>query len=238
MSYAHVFPHGDVEEIGNNIFMVRGSIKLNPVIRITRNMAVVRNGREISLINPVRVNDRVLKQIANIGEIKHLIRTGALHGVDDPYYVDNFGARMWSQPGGTAYTTPKIDVEISADTRLPFDDATAIIFEKTKQPECGLHIADGDGLLLTCDAIQNYGDYSYNNLLARMMLPFIGFPKKTLVGPIWTKLMTPEGESLESDVRKLLALPFNRLLAAHGTLLTSGAHAAVKAAIDEVFPAN
>ena len=28
---------------------------------------------------------------------------------------------------------------------------------------------------LTCDAIQNYGDYSHNNWIARMMMPIIGF---------------------------------------------------------------
>ena len=47
-----------------------------------------------------------------------------------------------------------------------------------------------EGLLLSCDSIQSYGDYRYNSLLARWIMPWIGFPKTTLVGPRWLKLMT------------------------------------------------
>lgn len=236
MSYEKVYPHGDVEEIGHEIYMVRGSINLNPLVRITRNMVFVRQGSELSLINPVRVDDRVLKQITSLGEIKRVIRTGALHGIDDPFYVDTFKAEMWSQIGGSIYTKPIIDTVLNEETTLPFDNAKIVEFKNTKEPECALHIADQDGILLTCDGIQNYGDYSYNNFLARMMLPFIGFPKTTIVGPIWLKLMTQEGGSLEKDLRQLLELKFDRLLSAHGTYLSSGAHQAVERAINKAFP--
>ena len=235
MTYAPVYPHGEVEEIGQDIFMVRGSIKMNPIVRITRNMVLVREGAEVSLINPVRVNDAVLGQISGLGKISHVIRTGAFHGVDDPFYVDTFGATMWAQPGGTTYRTPSIDKEIDESTALPFSRATVVTFKFTKQPECVLHIADGSGLLITCDAIQNYGDYSYNNLPARILMPFIGFPKETIVGPIWTKLMSTERGSIEDDLRQILALEFDRLMSAHGTYLASGAKVAVERAIEKAF---
>ena len=235
MSYAPIYPHGEVEEIGANVFMVRGSIKLNPLVRITRNMVFVRSAGEISLVNPIRVSDTVLEQIKKIGSIEHLIRTGALHGIDDPFYMERFKPTMWSQPGSSVYTEPPIDVELTATTELPFPNAKLIIYENTLEPECGLHIADDDGLLITCDAIQHYGDYSYNNLLAKAILPFIGFPKTTIVGPIWLKLMTPEGGTLEADLKQLLDLPFNRLIAAHGTFLQQGAREAVEKAIAKAF---
>jgi len=98
-----------------------------------------------------------------------------------------------------------------------------------------LLLKSAGGLLLTCDAIQHYGDYSYNNLPARLMMPFIGFPRTTIVGPVWLKLMTPEEGNLEASFRKLLELKFDRLLAAHGTLLTKGANAAVARAVDKAF---
>jgi len=238
MNYERIYPHGEVEEIGSEIYVVRGSINLNPLVRITRNMVFIRQGSELSLINPVRVDDRVLKQMASLGEIKRVVRTGAMHGIDDPFYVDTFGAEMWSQAGGTIYTKPSIDVVINDGTALPFDNAKIIEFKNTKEPECALHIADDDGILITCDAIQHYGDYSYNNFLARVMMPFIGFPKTTIVGPIWLKLMTSEGGSLESDMRQLLDAKFDRLVSAHGTYLPNGAHQAVEKAIDKAFAAN
>ena len=91
------------------------------------------------------------------------------------------------------------------------------------------------GVLFTCDAIQNYGDYRHNTLLARLVMPFIGFPKTTLVGPIWLKLMTPEGASLRGEFDRLLGLEFDHLLAAHGSFLRGGAQAAVEKAIEKAF---
>lgn len=230
-----IYPHGEIEEITQDIFMLRGSIKMNPLVRITRNMGIVRNGGELSLINPVRVNERVESQLTALGEIKHVLRLGCFHGVDDPYYVEKFGAQMWAQAGGTTYTEPKIDQALSSGAGLPFDDAEIFEFAGTKQPECALLINKGKGILFTCDAIQNYGDYSYNNLAAKILMPFIGFPRTTLVGPIWLKLQTREGENLESEFRKLLELNFDSLLAGHGTLLESGAHGAVERAINKAF---
>ena len=235
MSYAPIYPHGHLEQIGDEVYVLRGSIKLNPIMRITRNMVLVREGSEISLINPVRANDEVLKQIAALGKIAHVVRTGAFHGIDDPFYVEQFSAKMWAQPGGITYTTPNIDKEIDESTELPFSRASLVTFKNTKEPELALLIADGDGLLITCDAIQHYGDYSYNNLPARLMMPLIGFPKETLVGPIWTKVMATERGSLEDDLKQLLSLDFNRLIAAHGTYLETGAYNAVRNAIDKAF---
>ena len=230
-----IYHHGNVEEIAEDIFMLRGSIKMNPLVRITRNMGIIRNGDELSLINPVRVNAKVEAQIAKLGQIKHIIRLGCFHGVDDPYYVEKFGARMWAQLGGTTYTVPKIDKELDSVAPLPFDNAEIFEFAGTTQPESALLIKRGTGILFTCDAIQNYGDYSYNNIVAKILMPFIGFPRTTIIGPIWLKYQTPEDETLEPEFRRLLGLKFDRLLAAHGTLLKTGAHAAVERAVNKVF---
>jgi len=234
-SYPPAYPHGDIEEIGSDIFMLRGSIKMNPAVRITRNMAVLRRGTELTLVNPLRLNERGERQLAALGKVTNLLRLGAMHGVDDPYYVDKFSARMWSQAGGSTYTSPAIDVELTASTELPFDGGSLFFYQGTTQPECALLMADGDGILLSCDAVQHYGDYSYCNLPAKLMMPLLGFARTTIVGPIWLKLMTPAGGSLKEQFERLLELRFERLLAAHGTLLSSGAHASVERAVGRAF---
>lgn len=232
---SRIYPHGKVEQISEDVFMVRGSINMNRFVRITRNMAIIREGGELTIVNPLRVNKAVEDEILSLGSIAHVMRLGAFHGVDDSYYVDKFSAKMWAQVGGTTYITPQITDVLSEGCALPFANGQIIEFSGSVQPECVLLLNTGCGLLLTCDAIQNYGDYSYNNFLAKIMLPFVGFPKKTIVGPIWLKFMTPAGQSLEKQFRNLLELPFDSLLAAHGTLKKSGAHSAVREAIDTAF---
>jgi hypothetical protein len=49
-------PHDDIVEVLPDLFVVYGSIRLPlPGMRISRNMAVVRQGGALTLINPVRM---------------------------------------------------------------------------------------------------------------------------------------------------------------------------------------
>jgi hypothetical protein len=235
MAYPAVCPHDPIEQIGEDVFMVRGSVKLNPVLRITRNMAIVRHGGELTLINPLRLSETELARLDAMGEVKHVVRMGAFHGMDDPFYVDRYRPRFWSQSGGSTYREPSIDEEIDDSTTLPFPGARVLCFRGTKQPEAVILLTRGKGLLLTTDSIQHYGDYSHNNLLARLIMPFIGFPRTTIVGPFWMKLMTPEGGSLKAEFGRILELEFDSLLSAHGTFLKTGAHEAVRQAVAKAY---
>ena len=72
--------------------------------------------------------------------------------------------------------------------------------------------------------------------LARAVMPFIGFPKTTIVGPVWLKLMTPEGRNLRDALEALMDYEFDSLLGAHGSFLASGAKSNLRKAIDRAFP--
>lgn len=233
--FAPPYPHDPIEQIDDDVFMARGSIKMNALTRITRNMAIIRHEGELTLIDPLRLNSAEEAKLDTLGTVTNIIRLGAFHGLDDPYYVDRYDCKLWAQEGGTTYPKPEISVTLSEATKLPFPDGKLLTLNGTVQPESVLLLKRGKGLLLTCDAIQHYGDYSNNNFLARLLMPFIGFPKKTIVGPIWLKVMTPEGKSLESEFHRILELDFDRLLSAHGTLIERDAHSLVAQAINTAF---
>ena len=56
-----IYPHGDIESLGADIFAVRGSIRINLFMRISRNMAIVREGNELTLVNPIRLRPEIEK---------------------------------------------------------------------------------------------------------------------------------------------------------------------------------
>ena len=85
-SHPPAYPHDPVEEIAPNVFMVRGSIKLNALMRITRNMAVIRHEGTLTLVNPIRLSPAGEAELRALGDIKRIIRLG-LHGIDDRYYI-------------------------------------------------------------------------------------------------------------------------------------------------------
>ena len=123
MAYPTVCPHDSIEQIADEVFMVRGSVKLNPILRLARNMAIVRHAGELTLINPLRLVEAELSRLDELGTVKHIVRMGAFHGQDDPFYMDRYKPRFWSQAGGTTYTEPAIDEAIDDRTTLPFPDA-------------------------------------------------------------------------------------------------------------------
>lgn len=235
MTNSTVYPHDPIEEIQPDVFMVRGEIGLNRLVVITRNMAIVRHDGELTLIDPIRLSPSEEKRLESLGKVRRVLRLGPMHGVDDAYYLDRYGAELWAPGLSESYPEPRPDRLLDESSPLPFPDARLFRFEGAKQAEAALLLTRGPGLLITCDAIQTYADYSHNNRIARMLLPFIGFPKRTIVGPIWVKLMTPEGGNLESEFRRLLDLDFDQLLSAHGTFLDEGAKRACEAAVDKMF---
>jgi hypothetical protein len=233
-AHAPAYPHDAVQQIADDVFAVRGSLLMNPLIRISRNMAIVRHGGELSLINPIRLNDAGLGALQRLGKIRRIVTLGAMHGLDDAWYREQFGVECWARPGSRKYPSP-VDCRLLDEQQLlPFPDAQLFCFHGT-QPESALLLARGQGLLLTCDAIQHYGDYHHASPVAKLVLPLLGFSKTTLIGPIWLKKVTPAGGTLRGDFERLLQLKFDSLFGAHGSFLPAGAHVAVEAAVRKAF---
>ena len=228
-------PHGPIEALTERVYAVRGCMRVNGVLTISRNMAIVKHGDALTLVNPVRLDAAGERALEALGTVTAIVRLGAMHGRDDPYCRERFGADFWCQPGGSVYPDPPVDRPLGPDSPLPFPDAELFCFAGAREPEAALLVGDGPGVLLTCDAIQHYGDYSNHNLPARLAMPLMGFSRTTLLGPIWLKVMTPAGASLRDEFERLLALEFDALLAAHGTWLPEGAKAGVRRAVRRAF---
>ena len=228
-------PHGGIESITRRLHIVRGSKRMNPLVRISRNMVVLRDADGLTLVNPIRLNPAGEESLEALGPVRRMVRLGAMHGMDDRYCKERFSAEFWCQPGGTIYPEPTADRLLEDGAELPFPDAELFCFRGVRQPEAALLVHGAPNVLLACDAIQHYGDYSYHNAMARLAVPFIGFPKTTLVGPIWLKAMTPTGASLRQEFERLLEWDVGALASAHGTFLASGAKDAARRAVERAF---
>lgn len=238
MSYPPVLPHDPPRQIAENLYVVHSCIKINPVVRFTRNMAIVREGQELTLINPVRMNKTGLARLESLGKVRHVLRLGPMHGRDDPFYVDRYNAEFWSFEGGKTYTQPKITQALSEGCSLPFSGARLFAFNYMTEPEGAILLERSPGILLTCDAIQSYSTPPYTphtNWFTRRLMPRIGFPRKTLIGPMWMKGLVTDRDGMKAEFERLLNWDFDQLLSAHGTFLSKNAHREVQQAFDTMF---
>ena len=110
MTDSPIYPHDPIEEIQPDVFMVRGSIKLNPVIRITRNMAIIRHNDELTLVDPIRLSSDEEKHLEALGTVKQILRLGPMHSVDDAYYMNRYAAPLWAPGPPDLQPEPKPDV--------------------------------------------------------------------------------------------------------------------------------
>ncbi len=228
-------PHDPVQALLPDLFWVHGSVELRPGMFLNRNMAVVRRGSELSLISSVRLSDEGRAALDALGTVTNVVRIGNFHGMDDSYYVHEYGARFWCLPGKQARAEPKPAELLSADN-LPFDAAVLHVYEGATFPECAIVLAQDGGVLLTADSLQNWVDWSHCSDGMDKMSAQMGFSLDMLVGPPWLAAATPEGGSIEADFRRLLEHDFDHMLGAHGGFQRGGAKARVAAAIDKVYP--
>ena len=226
-----VEPHGPLVPIFDDAWYVTGSVAFRPLVRLPRNMIVVRHQGELTVINAVRLDDKGKADLDALGKVAHVLRIG-FHAMDDAYYIYQYGAKLWVVAGTSAPAPGASLGELSEHTRLPFPDSRVFIFRKTVRPEAAILIERDGGLLITCDSVQHWVPSPLMSPIAKVLTRFIGFQKPAQIGPPWRKKQTPQGGSLRPDFERLAALPFDRLIGGHGGLLEKAAASQLAISID------
>ena len=215
-----VQPHGSLEPIFNDAWYVTGSVVFKPLLRLPRNMVVLRHGGELTVINSVRLDAEREAGLDALGKVTHVMKIG-FHGMDDAYYVDRYGAKMWTVGDGS----------LSEDSQLPFPDARVFMFKQTVVPEAAVLVEREGGLLITCDSVQHWVPKDVMSRAAKIVTRLIGFQHPAQIGPPWRKRQTPPGGSLKADFERLADLPFERLIGGHGGLLERDGPTLLRASI-------
>ena len=232
--YPPAYPHDEIKSLCPGVYLLHGSIRMGPGMRMNRNMLILKNGQELTLINPVRMNNDSLTSLEKLGSIKYILRLGDFHGLDDAFYIDRYKCEFWAQEGQETYKQPNATTLITADTKSPFPDSEFFIFESAKYPEAALLLTEHK-LLITTDSVQYHADWSYFTWFAKLVFKLLGFKTGLNIGPLWLKRVTPKGGSMKTDFSKLLSLDFDSIIAAHGLQLESGAKEALGREVQRAF---
>jgi len=198
-------------------------------------MVIIKSGDDLTLINPVRLCDAALSQLEELGNVRHVLRLGDFHGLDDRFYVDRYHAEFWCQARPDTYKLPIGTHVISAGATPPMADAEFFVYEAAKYPEACLLLKNLK-LLIATDSVQYWAKWSYTTFLTRCVLQIMGFKLTLLIGGPWLKRVTPKGGSLVADFERLLRLDFNHVVGAHGQLLHDTAKPMLAAAIAKALP--
>lgn len=222
-SFAPVAPHGALEPIVEDAWFVTGTVVFKPLVRLVRNMVVLRHDGELTLINAVRLDEAGEAALDALGKVAHVIKIG-IHGMDDAYYLDRYNAKHWKA------------AELTVETELPVPGLRVFLFEHTLSPEAALLLDRDGGVLITCDSVQHWVPHDLMSPMAKVVTRLMGFQQPAQIGPPWRKKQTPAGGSLKPDFDRLAALSFDKLIGGHGGLLAQDGTATLKATIARTYP--
>jgi hypothetical protein len=228
-------PHGQLREIFAGVFFVSGAMET--VLRgvhwhFSRNMTVVRERDALTLINSVRLNDAGLAQLDALGRVANVVKIGSMHGRDDAFYKARYGATIWGLPGMQHEHGLTTDKELASDGETPFAGCSVFRFRTTKLLECILHIDRAGGILVACDALQNWlAPDEFFSDESRAMMADMGFFQPANLGPLWMQINKPLGQ----DFVRLREWSFRHVLCGHGAPLRDSAKEAYTATFQRVF---
>ncbi|MXN65808.1 hypothetical protein GR183_12915 [Stappia sp. GBMRC 2046] len=232
--HAPALPHGPIVEVLPDIFFVKGSRQWHFQDfhwQFSRNMTVVRDGRQLTLFNAVRLDDEGLAALDALGDVANVVQVGGLHGLDDAFYRDRYSASYWAQPGAGQEGVPA-DRQLVEGGDLPVADASLFVFKTTRVPEAIVHLQRHDGVLIACDALQNYlaPDEFFSGETAELMTK-MGFFTRANVGPVWLQAAEPGAD----DFARLKELPFRHVFCGHGEPLIDTAREEYAATFGRIF---
>lgn len=215
-------PHGPLDEVLPGLHFVTGTMAMGGGVRFSRAMTVVVEGDRLVLVNTVRLDDAGLAALDKLGRVTDVIRIAGNHGMDDPFYKERYGAKLWAVKGqrytagfdtnaANVYAEP--DVEMDTSTPLPIAGAKLHIIASSP-PEALLLLERSRGTVIAGDCLQNWAaPDAYFSFTGKLMTRFMGFLKPYNVGPGWFKQCKPP----KAEVRAVLGLPFQNVLPSHGT---------------------
>lgn len=234
-NYHEVMPHGQITEVLKDVFSVTGTMKnefFGSMWQFNRNMTVVRENGELTIINSVRLNDEGLKQLDQLGKVVNVVRIGDMHGVDDPFYVDRYNATFWALEGMKTKEGLHVDKRLVEGGEMPLSDASLFEFKTVKRPEGILRLDRDGGILIACDSLQNWvePDEFFDEQTKETMQKMEFFQSANL-GPAWMFESQPQA----SDFVRLKELPFKHVFCGHGYPLLNDAQEAFHARFRKVF---
>jgi hypothetical protein len=231
-------PHGDLIEVLPGIRFVTGTVAMpGPVpVRFSRAMTVLVEGDRLVLVNSVRLDAEGLAKLDAIGRVTDVIRLAGFHGMDDPFYRDRYGAKVWAIRGQryTAGFDSKsepyftADAEVDAQVELPIAGARVHVFG-SRPPEGLLVLERNGGTLIAGDSLQNWAEPDpYFNLPGRLLMRMMGFIHANNVGPGWLRQAKPPA----ADLAAVLDIAFENVLPSHGTPVIGRAKESYRASIE------
>jgi len=224
-------------KVFDDVYQVRGSADLLDLVgkpTVGRCMTIIVEGDELHIINSVRVKPDTEADILKLGKIKHVYKLGANHGLDDPYFVETFGATLWAMPGMKGRMGVEPQKQLTEDAELPMKGTKFMGFKAcVKELEGAIWFERHGGMVVVCDTLTNYADpWDGYGTGGKLLIKAIAGSPGTHLSPLRKNLVKQGGtaKGFGEDIVRLCDMKFDVMFSAHGWPLKPNADETVRKA--------
>jgi hypothetical protein len=234
-----------ISQIEEDVYLIQGKTSSRKAVQKNRNMVILRrhvmgDQYELTLINPIRIEEDDMEELNKLGKIYSLIRLGSTIGeCEDQYYLNKYSNAIRLAPGNASMKYKLPIHHLLTDHSFLLDERTQIfIFKGVKQPEAALLLRRPSGnILVTSESLQSdqpsrsmsFAKKSSKTRSEMIMSPMV-------IPPGWVKNMsTKQGGSLREEFERLSNLDFSRQVGASGNWVDSHAKESTVLAVNKYF---
>lgn len=231
-----------ISQIEDGVYLIQGKTSCRKTVQNNRNMVILRrhvmgNQYELTLINPIRMEEDDVEELNKLGKIYSLIRLGSTIGeCEDQYYLNKYPNTIRLAPGNASYKSKLPIHHLLTDHSFLLDERSQVfIFKGTKHPEAALLLRRPSGnILVTSESLQSdqpsqrMSYFTKKSKIKSDMAPMV-IPTR------WLKKMSTEQGSLREEFKRLSNLDFSRQVGASGKWVHSHAKESTVLAVNKTF---
>ncbi|MFT4571528.1 MAG: hypothetical protein ACI8TX_002707 [Hyphomicrobiaceae bacterium] len=216
-----------LQPFGKNLFIAAGDVNFYGVPIQTRMVVARLNSGSLWVWSPLLIDDELASGIDQLGPVAHIVAPNKIHNQG----LDGFAARypeaeLWAPPGlpdrrpelafaGVLDDTPHPDWANDFDQRVTDGNvffSEAIFFHRSSRT------------LIVADLIENITTETLPTRSGRAIAKAMRLYGRLLPSPEF-RLYTTDATATRAKLDQISAWPFQRILLAHGDLITENAHA-------------
>ncbi len=215
-----VLPHGDLEQLAENLYTVVGKIRM-PFGSTPRRMTVVRlAGNRLAIYSAIALDEMRMTKLLSLGSPAYLIVPSAIHRLDARPWKTRFPQLEVIAPEGAGYQVSEV-VEVDATSVDLHDPRVRIeVVPGTERRELAMTVETPTGkTLVVNDLIFNLPAMKG---IAGFGLRVLGFgPGHPTMPKLVKKRLVANDEQVRTQLREWAAQGFERILPAHGAPITN-----------------
>jgi hypothetical protein len=202
----------------------------------TRMTAVELEGGELALISPVPIDDAVAHRLAALGKVAYIIAPNLHHNLYVAAASQRYPeARVLAPAGLAARLAAQGAASLADDLPAPVARALDMVhIEGAAALDEYTFFHRASGTLVVTDLVFNV--VHPRGFWANAVLWLVGCHGRLASSRAW-RLFVKDRAAMARSVERVLALPVQRLVMAHGEVVTSDAHDQLAAALRHWLPA-